>query len=43
MKGQNKGAGPAAEWLSSRTLLQRPRVSLVQILGVDMALLIRPC
>ena len=26
-----------AEWLSSRALLQRPGVSLVQILGADMA------
>ena len=32
------GAGPMAEWLSSRALLQRPRVSL----GVDVAPLIRP-
>ena len=36
------GAGPAAEWLSSRALLRRPRVSLVQILGADMAPLVRP-
>ena len=36
------GAGPMAEWLSSCTPLWRPRVSLVRILGVDMALLIRP-
>ena len=33
-------AGSVAEWLSSRALLRRPRV---QILGVDMAPLIRPC
>ena len=32
------GAGPVAEWLSSRAPLQRPRV---QILGADMALLVR--
>ena len=32
-----------AEWLSSCALLQWPRVSLVQILGTDMAPLIRPC
>ena len=36
------GPGPMAEWLSSRSLLQRPRVPLVQILGMDMAPLIRP-
>ncbi len=34
-----QGAGPMAEWLSSRALLRRPRV---RILGVDMALLVRP-
>ena len=38
-----QGAGPVAEWLSLRAPLGQPRVSLVQILGVDMALLIRPC
>ena len=32
-----------AEWLSSHTLLQWPRVSPVQILGTDMAPLIKPC
>ena len=37
------GAGPVAEWVSSRTPLWRPRVSLVWILGADMAPLIRPC
>lgn len=37
------GAGPMAEWLSLRALLQRPRVLLVLILGTGMALLIRPC
>ena len=37
------GAGPVAEWLSSCTLLQQPRVSLVWILGADRALLIKPC
>ena len=36
-------AGPVAEWLGSCALLQWPRVSPVQILGVDLALLIRPC
>ena len=34
------GAGSVAEWLSSRALLQRPRV---RILGMGMALLVRPC
>ena len=42
-KRKKSGAGHVAEWLSSRTLLQRPRVSLVRILGADMAPLIRPC
>ena len=32
-----------AEWLSSPALLRRPRVSLVRILGTDMAPLVRPC
>ena len=31
------------EWLSSCTLLPRPRVSPVQIPGADMAPLIKPC
>ena len=35
------GAGPVAEWLSSRTPLRRPRVSPVRILGTDMALCVR--
>ena len=39
----NVGAGPVAEWLSLRTLLWWPRVSLVRILGADMEPLIRPC
>ena len=30
------GASPVAEWLSLRAPLRQPRVSLVQILGVDM-------
>ena len=38
----NTAAGPVAEWLSSRTPLRWPRVSPVQILGVDMAPLNRP-
>ena len=33
---------PWAEWLFA-TLFRWPRVSLVRILGVDLALLIRPC
>ena len=36
------GAGPEAEELSSHTPLQKPRVSLVQILGTDLAPLIKP-
>ena len=32
-----------AKRLSSHALLRLPRVSLVWILGVDMALFIRPC
>ena len=35
-------AGSAAEWLSSRAPFWWPGVSLVQILGTDMALLIKP-
>ena len=34
---------PVAEWLGSCALLWRPGVSLVWILGVDMAPLIKPC
>ena len=37
------GAGPMDKWLSLCTPLQLPRVSPVQILGADMALLIKPC
>ena len=40
LRKKNVGAGPVAEWLSSCTLLQQPKV---RILGADMALLIRPC
>ena len=43
LKNKKKGVGPVAEWLSSLALLQRPRFSLVRILGVDMAPLITPC
>ena len=42
IKTTNEGQ-PMAEWLSSLALLQWPRVSPVRILGVDLALLIRPC
>ena len=37
------GAGPVAKWLSLSALFPWPRVVLVQILGTDMALLIKPC
>ena len=37
------GASPEAEWLSLHAPLQQPRVSPVQILGTDLALLIKPC
>ena len=37
------GTGPIAEWLSSHSPLQRPRLSPVGILGVDLVLLIKPC
>ena len=37
------GAGPRPKCLSLHTLLQRPRVSPVRILGADMPPLIKPC
>ena len=37
------GAGPVAEWLRSCAPLWQPKVSLVRILSVDMAPLVRPC
>ena len=43
MKTRTFGAGPMAEWSSSRSLLRQPRVSPVRILGRHMAPLIRPC
>ncbi|XP_070446945.1 uncharacterized protein [Equus przewalskii] len=43
IKNVRVGAGPVPEWLSSHSPLQWPRISLVQILRMDMALLIRPC
>ena len=42
IKKKISGASPVAEWLSSRAPLQRPRISPVQILSVDMARLVRP-
>ena len=42
VKNQRTGAGPVAEWLSSHALLWWLRISLVRILGADMALLIKP-
>ena len=36
-------ASPVAEWLSSQALLERLRVFPVRVLGVDMALFIKPC
>ena len=42
-KNLNGGGCPVAEWLSLRSPLQRPRVSLVQILGTDIAPLIKLC
>ena len=36
-------ASPVAEWLSSHAQLHRLRVSPVQILGMNLALLIKPC
>ena len=35
--------GPMAEWVSQHAELQQPSVSQVQILGTDLALLIKPC
>ena len=36
-------ASPMAQWLSLHTWLQQPMVSVIQILGMDLALLIKPC
>ena len=41
-ESQESWAGPVAKWLSLRPPLQQPRVSPVQILGADMAPLMRP-
>ena len=43
LKDHEMGAGPMAEWLSLRPLLQQPRVLLVLILGADMAPLVKSC
>ena len=40
---KKKRAGPVAECLSLHAPLRRPKVSLVQILGADMAPLNKPC
>ena len=37
------GGGPVAEWLNLRDPLWQPGISQVQILGVDLAPLVRPC
>ena len=37
------GAGPVAEWLSSRALLPQLKGLPVRTLSVDMAPLIKPC
>ena len=39
----SQGAGPMAKWLSWCAPLWWPRVSPVWIVGVDMALLVKPC
>ena len=43
LKTGEEGAGRGAQWVSPHALLPWPRVSLVRILGTDMALLIKPC
>ena len=40
---ESPGAGPVAEWLSLHAPLRWPGVSLVWILRMDMAPLVRPC
>ena len=37
------GASPVARWLSLHAPLRQPKISLVRILGVDMAPLVKPC
>ena len=39
----NAWGHPGAEWLSLCAPLWWPRVSLVRVLGIDMALLIKLC
>ena len=41
-ENNHTGAGPMAEWLSSCAPLRQPMVSPVQILGGEMAPLVRP-
>ena len=41
LKIKNLGTGPVAKWLSLCSPLRQPRVSLVWILGAEMAPLIR--
>ena len=43
IKKELSGASPVAEWLGLCTPLLGPTVLWVQIPGVDMAPLIRPC
>ena len=43
LKNNGYGAGPVAEWLSSRALHRLPRVLLVWILSLDMAPLTKLC
>ena len=42
-KWLKEGASTMAKWLSSNAPLQQSRVSPIQILGVDLSALIRPC
>ena len=42
LKVSSCGAGPVAEWLGSRALLQAAQCFVGRILGSDMALLVRP-
>ena len=42
-KNSNEWASPVAEWLSSHTPLQWPRVLPVRIPCADLAPIIKPC